>query len=173
MPVAQRCPLSILSTVNKRGRFINTATEACSAMQWRDRLLRLSWRACDHTRSALRDRYDRSAPCQGLSSARLVSQRHICCLYAGPLDRQTSQGGRRTTCSVTGPGRHVSTPDGPIMGVACAVKGLSGVAALASDLDPVPTGWKLVTSGHIVCAESSKRGKSGNIPVWQLCPAIV
>lgn len=50
---------------------------------------------------------------------------------------------------------------GPFVGLVTTVKGLAGVAALASDLDPVSTGGKLVYSGHIVCAECAMSRRKG------------
>jgi len=57
-------------------------------------------------------------------------------------------------------------------GVVTTVKGLTGVAAFASDLYPVSTGGKLAYSGHVVCAEcamsrrkGANRGILGRIPV--------
>lgn len=55
---------------------------------------------------------------------------------------------------------------------ACAMKGLVGVAALASDLDPVSTEGKLAYIGHIACAESLKIGKWGDIEVYSCIPTL-
>ncbi len=52
------------------------------------------------------------------------------------------------------------------LGVITTVKVLAGVAALAPDPDPVSTGGKLAYSGRIVCAESSRTGKSGDIGAY-------
>ncbi len=53
------------------------------------------------------------------------------------------------------------------------MKGLAGVAALASDLDPVSTGGKLANGGGMVCDGSWKRGRSGRISGWKICPITV